>query len=386
LLEARENLRKHAASLSTVNCDMERALLSKIKHQTMSLSHILRSLCFLILKHLKFSIIADLHRRIQKQYSCAMDWIAAAHKSFASFAPTLKRDLNVHMAPYAIDSIHIDDIMSISRSWLHAIQTAFKCLVRLPHDAWISVTNFFNSVAHSVMAGINFTFRIVKMGLWITSFTVIGLVVLGLCIQLSNYASRLHRERQQEAERQRLLEGHERQEAERMRRVEELREQCARQREETERKRAEEVERKKAEEEQLRRQRARAAEERIEREKENLRSCFHRWQAHAEIFFRNIPNERSFPEPKMGSCTECSAREGSEGISSSIKICLHNLEKLLRVPAGYNELLRRERIRWHPDRFSRANESVKGDMIRKATALSQMIGELFEKEKSRARG
>jgi ABC-type multidrug transport system fused ATPase/permease subunit len=399
---------------------MDCSQLNNLKNKIFSIGHILKDYHLLIFKHLKLSSTPDLHQQIQKYYSRLKHWIASIHA--AHLVPVLSCDLKTPMAPYSMDSSRVEDISSKLRSWIHAIQTASKWLGRVPHNAWTTISNFFKGVGHGIMVGINFTINMVE----ITLLIIVGLIILGICVQLSSYAIKLLREKHQEAERQRLLEAFERQQAERRRRADELREQWARQREDEERRRAEE-------EEQRRRQRARAAEERIQKEAEarrraaqseaeakkkrirdeteekmkqqreeaeklikevlrkraeqqHLQDCFNKWQADSKEFFRNLETEPCFPEPGIGKCGECRDREGSEQGNKGLRICIHSLEKLLRVPGGYWELLKKERIRWHPDRFARTSEVVRGNMIRKATALSQMIGELLEREKSRAEG
>jgi hypothetical protein len=65
-----------------------------------------------------------------------------------------------------------------------------------------------------------------------------------------------------------------------------------------------------------------------------------------------------FPEPVVDGCEDCRTRTEQERSPFQLRVCQHRLERLLHDSGRYKEVLRAEKLKWHPDRFCRVAESV----------------------------
>lgn len=73
---------------------------------------------------------------------------------------------------------------------------------------------------------------------------------------------------------------------------------------------------------------------------------YHRWAKACETFFED--KEAPFPRPHRYGCKQKRCIRGDK-----LNICHHDVEKTLRGSGMYSEKwLRKERLRWHPDKFS----------------------------------
>jgi len=115
-----------------------------------------------------------------------------------------------------------------------------------------------------------------------------------------------------------------------------------------------------------------------QREAEKLRRCFADWQAYAMRFFDSLEttDTLSFPEPKIDACQDCQLRMRRGEIEPVLRICQHSLERLLLSPKSYEETLRKEKRRWHPDKFHRVAERDRDEIMKKATVMFQLLGNL----------
>lgn len=390
-------------------------LLERVKTYLLSLVPTVHREHLSILKDVQFPSPSDFLRdSVSSILSVLQRLLPAFGKILARDIPSVRDDITVYMAPHPVRYINSQNVL---KSWYHAVQAAFHRIARASHWAWSAVSNFFKPCIHAVQAAFHWVARtphrmwtavsnffkamghgiaavagtivgITKTFLWFTLMVILIVIALGIVINTAplvfRFCKRVQasiREEREQAERQRLLEDFERQAAERAKMRDEARRKWAEEEEAARKERAREEEeaRRSKEREEAQKQ----VQERLRkwREQQEFQRCFETWQADAEAFFRNMETAQHFPEPRLDKCDVCRARELSSQAVFEVKICQHNLEKLLRAAGNYEDVLRRQRRMWHPDKLSRVGDSVREAMIRKATAMSQMIGALWDKER-----
>ena len=299
---------------------------------------------------------------------------------FLNTSALAKRHSPTNTATYQIVGARFQEVLGTLNAWYHGFCHGLQQVAQFPRNAWAAVTGVFRAFIDGIHTAFNVTLRTVKSVLWIAFICLTVIALLQVAVKVSPYLVRSCQrllakryERQERARRQRILEEQ---------RVED--EENAR-REEARTRRLFEAQRRRAEEEALRAHEARrlkVLEEQQRRRHEQeaikwIRQCLVDWESQWEDCHNNIESTRTFPEPQMGTCDREECRAGNQ--FQEIKICQHNLEKLLRSSANYEAMLRKAMINSHPDRFSRAADSVKEELTRKATVMFQMLQNLPSK-------
>lgn len=210
-----------------------------------------------------------------------------------------------------------------------------------------------------VLLGILVTFCIYKIIRWLDPCVRRGYAAI---LELRRARCREDQQRQIYQERQRLLPDHVRQTAE-----ERIAAQARQHRQVEERER--ELNAKQTEE---------LAQK--QKERDTLRACYEQWQAGADKCFANVATTRSFPEPRIDACRKCGDNRRSNGVKYQLRMCQHSLKQLLLASgAGISrERLTKERLKWHPDRFSKVMEVVREEMTDKSKETFQFFGMLLE--------
>ena len=226
------------------------------------------------------------------------------------------------------------------------------------------MSDAFKTLSYSLNTFLTGTVRTIKTALWTMLMLFAVVTVLKIGVKVSPYLLRMYRSllasihtRREEAKFQRFLE-------EQQRRIEDQAE-----REQEDRKKRSHEERQNLIQSQLRKL----------KEQQLARRCFDQWQADSDIFFNNIAAMQRFLEPQMDRCDECRTQDQHIEVVFELRICQHSLEKLLLSSGNYEETLRRERRKWHPDKLHRTAEPVKDEMISKATSIFQMLEALHSK-------
>ncbi|KAF2102494.1 hypothetical protein NA57DRAFT_71487 [Rhizodiscina lignyota] len=85
----------------------------------------------------------------------------------------------------------------------------------------------------------------------------------------------------------------------------------------------------------------------------------------------------TFPEPPSTNCRLCQDDRGNR----KLKACRHDLKRLFRTAGGFGEILKalkKEKLKFHPDKFAAVPERAREAVQAKATELFQILGELEE--------
>ncbi|MCJ1441895.1 MAG: hypothetical protein MMC23_002387 [Stictis urceolatum] len=101
-----------------------------------------------------------------------------------------------------------------------------------------------------------------------------------------------------------------------------------------------------------------------------------RWKARVDAAFADLPNLVEFPEPPFKKC----ARVECQG-QRSLRACRCCVERAFRDRKIFPEGVRRERLRWHPDRFAVCGEGVRAEMQGKAQEVFVVVNEIWEEER-----
>lgn len=125
-----------------------------------------------------------------------------------------------------------------------------------------------------------------------------------------------------------------------------------------------------------------ARETREKEEKERLRRTYDIWTRSCENSVRDMKSLVAFPHPPIQHCkcedVSCAFQKlGDHGL----KICVHDLETLLRVDLAYSTiwLEKMRRLYWHSDKWSYAPIDVRKDFKAKADEMFKLYGLLIAK-------
>jgi hypothetical protein len=140
-----------------------------------------------------------------------------------------------------------------------------------------------------------------------------------------------------------------------------------------------------------RQQRARAAEERATKAREEalrveLPLIYSTWKEECDNRFSGNTLLTVFPSVprKVCFCNEisCSIQKIEEG---SLMACRHDIERLLRASGSYSLVwLKKESLVWHPDRFGqKCDPDYRAGLCKKATELFAIFGVLIDDERNR---
>lgn len=130
---------------------------------------------------------------------------------------------------------------------------------------------------------------------------------------------------------------------------------------------------------------ARLAQFEKEKELEEVRFAYRMWKKTCDRYFA-LKKRTTFaetPEP-VEVCKDrgCASRRQE---LDSIGTCKHDVESILRGSGQYNiAFLRKERLRWHPDKFARScDPSARQELAAKATQMYAIMEELIAEENTR---
>lgn len=101
-------------------------------------------------------------------------------------------------------------------------------------------------------------------------------------------------------------------------------------------------------------------------------SSIRAWRQAVKVAFADYANIKMFPEPPaIGHCEEASCRHGER----KLKACACKVKRAFRKAKVNCKL---ERVRWHPDRFSRCQNA---EMVKQAEEVFKVVSRLYEAEK-----
>lgn len=123
---------------------------------------------------------------------------------------------------------------------------------------------------------------------------------------------------------------------------------------------------------------------RAERADGALRERYKTWQGICDLAFKPTASTiKIFPHPPAEACTCTLPGCGHRKKETTLGACRHDIEAFLRASGKYSKAwLKQERVRWHPDQFSRRSEaSQKAAFEKMATEMYMIIEELIAAEK-----
>lgn len=125
-----------------------------------------------------------------------------------------------------------------------------------------------------------------------------------------------------------------------------------------------------------RKQQAKAQEEQ-RRRIDGDRRVYGQWLGQCEALLSCLENMNRFPDPPFWPCTlQCKS-------SKDLRACHHTIERLYRASGKpFQELLKQEVRRWHPDKFSKCPKSSLMIIQAKAAEMFKIIQGLIEKYQS----
>jgi hypothetical protein len=112
-------------------------------------------------------------------------------------------------------------------------------------------------------------------------------------------------------------------------------------------------------------------------------TSYAQWTKQCDEYFACKAPRTTFKHPPQSVCrcreVFCMQRKNIEG---AVGACKHDLEALLRGSGEYSlAWLRRERLRWHPDKFGQRCDSIfRPELTKKATQMYALFEELIHDE------
>ncbi|KAH0836065.1 hypothetical protein AYO21_02706 [Fonsecaea monophora] len=96
---------------------------------------------------------------------------------------------------------------------------------------------------------------------------------------------------------------------------------------------------------------------------------FQKWYRHTQTCLADKPNLQEFPFPPIASCTKCKDK-AVQG-----RPCHHAIAEFFQQSPKYSrQWLRRERKRWHPDKFSQCSRTIS----QSAEDVFKIVQELYQ--------
>lgn len=100
---------------------------------------------------------------------------------------------------------------------------------------------------------------------------------------------------------------------------------------------------------------------------------YDQWRADCNALLARPETMRRFPDPPFWPCTDGCQDDGV------LKACRHTIKQLLETSgANLRRLLKLERLRWHPDKFSKCPQPSRELIQAKATKMFQIIETLIQ--------
>jgi hypothetical protein len=101
------------------------------------------------------------------------------------------------------------------------------------------------------------------------------------------------------------------------------------------------------------------------------------WKREADRLLVDRAAMTTFPDLPYAKCDECAGNENGR----ALKACKCIIELALRNDPAYPASLKKERLRWHPDRFNLCPEARRQTFKAKAEEIFKVVNRLFETEK-----
>lgn len=103
-------------------------------------------------------------------------------------------------------------------------------------------------------------------------------------------------------------------------------------------------------------------------------SAFAAWKAEVEKSFLDLSTMSDFPTFPSSSCAKLTCSSSAK--NRKLEACGCDIEAAFRTTIGFPASLKTERIRWHPDKFARCPEDLRGDFIAMACEVFVVIERL----------
>lgn len=113
---------------------------------------------------------------------------------------------------------------------------------------------------------------------------------------------------------------------------------------------------------------------------ESDKRSYEQWREKCSLVLKKKHRMVGFPNPPSWPCTECSFEY------RTLKTCVHSVKRLLKASGSYEQTLKFEQKRWHPEEFHQCKPEVRDQMMKRATEFSQHIDALIEEIKQEKRG
>ncbi|KAF2103546.1 hypothetical protein NA57DRAFT_72522 [Rhizodiscina lignyota] len=247
-----------------------------------------------------------------------------------------------------------------------AVKSSALWIAHLPKATITAISQWMNRTSQAISTGVHAILAAIKLFLKVLGFgilVVLSLVVLSIAVQAVVRIYRRYQHEEQLRIQRELRAKHRREEAERQARIREEAERGQRRAEEH---RRQEQERKRREEAQRRRQTG-----------ENKRKVYKQWLAQREALFACREAMTRFPDPPDWPCTAaCPDNE-------VLKACRHTIKRLYEASGvdDLQELLEKEKLEWHPDKFGRCPSSSREMIQAKVTEMFKIIQALLDESR-----
>jgi hypothetical protein len=108
-----------------------------------------------------------------------------------------------------------------------------------------------------------------------------------------------------------------------------------------------------------------------------------KWRPTVSIALVDRSTMTVFPDPPSRWCPDLTCRKNSS--TRKLAACPHNLEKTLSADPAFPDSLKVERLRWHPDKFSKCPEDVRELFRAKASEIFVVVNRLYQQEGKKER-
>jgi len=252
-------------------------------------------------------------------------------------------------------------------------------IAHLPKSVASSISRWIHAIGSAISAVVHaIKVAIVVVTISLITVIIVYTIVVGAIKLLRRYQQ--HRQVEQENKLREQAEQRRREELFlRVRKLEAeakiLKEENERHRREQRQKEEREAERKHKDEQDRRRkreQRQRQQGQEKRRRAESDQNAYQDWQKRCDNFRENREASTTFPAPPTWPCT--TSPPCDRGI---LDACRHSIERLYRASGrDIEEVLKRGKLEWHPDKFAKCRSSCREEMQKKATQMFQIIQQL----------
>jgi hypothetical protein len=238
------------------------------------------------------------------------------------------------------------------------------CIYHLPKAVVMAISRWISSAGRAISdvgQAIKAVILVILRGIAIGTITILSLMLLCITLWALVKVFRIYQHKKQLRIQLELLAERQRKEAERLARaIEDAKMRQARA-EETRRRQEELRRQKEAQERRQQEERKWQKARESQRRAENDHKAYRQWLGQCEVLLSSREAMTRFPDPPFWPCSEgCQAH----GI---LKACQHTIKRLFQEPGSpLEELLEKERRKWHPDKFERCPDSSREHLKAKA--------------------